>query len=121
MKAVKLTEVKAIIRQKKKTLFHERLTELRSIYNMTQVEIAKILDLSTQSISNYETAYREPTLDRLMKIADIFHVPVDWLLGRDTSNDVDPANVLKEIQERKRLEKIAKLKQELAELEVEKP
>lgn len=120
MKTGKLTGEKLKIKAKKNTLFHEKMKELRSIYGMSQKDVSKVLLVSKQTISNYETGFREPSLDSLIKIADFFHVSADWLIGRNTSNDVDPANVLMEIKEKMRLEKIAKLRQELADLEGQK-
>ena len=93
----------------------EKLALLREHHNLTQFELAEQIGVNRQSISQYETVVCMPNTDILVKIADYFHVSTDWLLGRDTSNDI--VFDCKSIAKQKRLEKIEKLKKELAELE----
>ena len=97
--------------------FPTRLKELHSVYSFTQTDLATSLKQSKKTISNYETGTRSPSLNTLVDIANLFNVSIDWLLGRDITNDKRPEDIIKENAERKRLERITKLKQELAELE----
>jgi transcriptional regulator with XRE-family HTH domain len=64
--------------------FSERLKQLRTNKELTQRELAKLLNLSNGSIAMYETGKREPDFNILEKIADFFNVSVDYLLGRET-------------------------------------
>ena len=64
-------------------IFQERLLEQRKLYNLTQRDIAKKLEISQPSYIRYEKGLAEPTLINLVKLADIFDVSVDYLLGRD--------------------------------------
>lgn len=64
-------------------IFEERLLEQRKFYNMTQREIASELGISQPSYIRYEKGLAEPSLANLVKLADIFDVSVDYLLGRD--------------------------------------
>ena len=63
-------------------MFAERLKELREKYDLSQLELGKILSVTSQSISNYETGKRMPEIPELIKLADYFGVSVDYLIGR---------------------------------------
>ena len=62
--------------------FAERLKLLREDINLNQSELAKILNISRQSVSNYENGARFPNDEKLiLRIARFFGVSVDYLLG----------------------------------------
>lgn len=61
-------------------LFHEKLKELRLENEMTQKDLAEKLQLSTISIRQYEQGSREPSIEKLLKLAVIFDVSLDDLL-----------------------------------------
>ena len=63
-------------------LFRDRLRELRIQNKMTQREIATYLGITQPSYIRYENGKSEPTLECLVKIADLYDVSVDYLLGR---------------------------------------
>jgi len=63
-------------------LFKFRLKALRQDSDLTQNELAKILNISRTTISGYENAGTEPSFEILNKIADYFNVSIDYLLGR---------------------------------------
>ena len=63
-------------------IFQKRLIELRKQYGYTQNMIAEKLSIKQPSYIRYEKGEAEPTLENLVKIADIFDVSVDYLLGR---------------------------------------
>ena len=62
--------------------FGERLRDLRDSNKLTQREIATQLGIKQPSYIRYENGKSEPTLECLVKIADLFDVSVDYLLGR---------------------------------------
>lgn len=64
------------------SLFGDRLRELREEYEMTQEQLGKLLNVTKQAIYTYEKGESEPTLSALIKLADIFNVSLDYLLGR---------------------------------------
>lgn len=69
---------------------NNRLRELRKEKGLTQVELAKILNVSDRSVGFYETGERDPDTDTLKKLADYFDVAIDYLLGRsDIRNQKD--------------------------------
>ena len=65
--------------------FSYRLTVLLDENNMKQTELAKKVGISNVTICRYLTAERIPRLDVVIKIASLFNVSVDYLLG--LSND----------------------------------
>lgn len=63
--------------------FGDILKDLRFNRNLTQEELAKIIDTGKASISHYESNRRIPEINVLSKLADYFGVTVDYLLGKD--------------------------------------
>lgn len=63
-------------------MFNNRLKSLREDNDLTQEELAKQLNITRTALSNYETAFREPSYAILIKIADYFNVSLDYLLCR---------------------------------------
>ena len=81
------------------TKFSERLRQLRTARDMSQMDFAKIIGMSKSSINMYERGEREPGLETLEKIADFFNVDMDYLLGKtDVVNkaiwDGMPSNII---------------------------
>ena len=64
-----------------KSLFSQRLKQLREEKGVKQSQIAEILNYGSTTISNYESGRNEPCYNDLMKIADYFDVSIDYLLG----------------------------------------
>ena len=73
--------------------FSEMLSSLRKQNGLTQAELAARLGISKSAVSMYECGNREPELELLQAMADLFHVSVSTLLGRQESGLVndDPA------------------------------
>lgn len=61
---------------------------LRSVRGISQVELGEKLNVSKQSISNWENGYIQPSIEMLMKIADFFSVSTDFLLGLDNRTSI---------------------------------
>lgn len=61
--------------------FTQRLKELRLENGMTQQQIASLLNIRQQSYTRYEYGTGEPSLQTLIKLAEIFAVSTDYLLG----------------------------------------
>ena len=66
--------------------FKNVLRKLRLEYGYTQKDIADRLGTSKAAISMYETGRREPTFEILEKLADIFNVDTDFLIGRESGS-----------------------------------
>ena len=63
-------------------MFAKRLKELRKGKKISQIRLAEMLGVSQATITFWETGKRDPDVSMLMKIADIFGVSTDYLLGR---------------------------------------
>lgn len=59
-----------------------KFKEYREKAGLTQKEAASVFGVSIQSISNWETGTRRPSLEQLCAIADRYNVSTDQLLGR---------------------------------------
>lgn len=62
--------------------FQKALIEQRKLNNLTQRQVASALKISQPSYIRYEKGQAEPSLENLVKLADLFDVSVDFLLGR---------------------------------------
>ena len=60
--------------------FGERLYELRNKKNLSQEELAEVLDVSRQSISKWENDKAYPEMTRLLFMSDYFDVSLDYLM-----------------------------------------
>lgn len=80
------------------------IANLRKFQNMNQREFAHILGVSNGAVAMWETNKRQPDLDTLRKIANLFNIPTDYLLGIGVFKDWDvllenKASVIKHISE----------------------
>lgn len=62
--------------------FSERLKILRLEKSIKQIDLAQSVDMSLRAYQYYENGNREPTLSKLVAIADFFDVSIDYLVGR---------------------------------------
>lgn len=60
-----------------------RIVDLREKVNMSQSELAKRLGIDKSSMNKIEKSTRKVSSEELDKIASIFNVSTDYLLGRD--------------------------------------
>ena len=61
--------------------FAERLKELRTEKNLTQMQLSKETGLSAGAIGFWETAKRIPNAMAIIALAKFFGVTTDYLLG----------------------------------------
>ena len=69
--------------------FGTTLKKLRLQSNMTQKQLADKMGLTKAVISYYELQERYPSPEVLIKLASIFHVSTDYLLGLEHTNTID--------------------------------
>ena len=67
----------------------ERLKTLRIENHLRQDQVARLINVDKSSISLYETGMRQPSYATLVRLADVFNVTTDYLLGRTNSSPVD--------------------------------
>ena len=65
-------------------MLSDKLAELRKSKGLSQADLAVELGVSRQAYSLYETERREMDFAALCKLADFFHVSLDYLFGRWT-------------------------------------
>ena len=64
-----------------------RIKDLREDRDLRQVDLANATGIDQRTISNYESGKTNPDSDALIRMADFFHVSIDYLVGR-TDYDV---------------------------------
>lgn len=69
--------------------FGSRLKELRTQAGMTQLQLAQRMGITKSVVSFYELQERTPSPDVLVKLAGIFRVSTDYLLGLDKRDTID--------------------------------
>ncbi|MDD7417481.1 MAG: helix-turn-helix transcriptional regulator [Treponemataceae bacterium] len=62
-------------------MFGDQIKNLRMSKCLNQVEMAKILGVTKQSVSNWENENIMPSVDMLIKLSQFFNVSTDYLLG----------------------------------------
>lgn len=63
--------------------FGYRLKELRHKKKLSQLQVAKILNVERATVSSYENNIAMPSVEILTKLALLYHVSADYLLGID--------------------------------------
>lgn len=61
--------------------FKVRLKELRIEKGVSQIEVAKMLNMSKMAISHWEKGNSEPCIEQLKVLAKYFDVSIDYLIG----------------------------------------
>lgn len=61
------------------------LKEIRMQKGLTQQEVADAIGCSSVVYSRYETGARQPSLEVVLRLADVMGVTVDYLLGREVT------------------------------------
>ena len=63
----------------------ERISELRKAQNISQGQLADLMEVSRQAVSKWETDQASPDTIRLIKLADVLDTDVEYLAtGRNT-------------------------------------
>jgi len=66
--------------------FGKLLRQLRKEKGLTQAELARLISIGESTVSFYESGKRQPDYETLIRLANIFRVSVDQLLGRQKDN-----------------------------------
>ena len=67
-----------------------RFREIRERAGLTTYEAATKIGVSQAAISQWENGTRTPSIEMLCKMADLYCVSTDYLLGRDSASKVTP-------------------------------
>ena len=81
----------------------ERIKKYREENQMTQKDIAEILEVEPGTISKYETGMIEPNIESIKRLADTFGITIDELLKDEEKFDVSKINILEALKEQKEM------------------
>ena len=76
--------------------FSEILKDLRKRSGLTQQQLGELMGKSKSIVSYYELQERSPSPNALVKLAAIFHVSTDYLLGVDPARRLDVTELTEE-------------------------
>lgn len=71
------------------SFFSEQLQKYRKKNNLTQQELASLLGINRVSYARWESGAREPSLDTVVKLAQILNTTTDELLGQTVYSKLD--------------------------------
>jgi transcriptional regulator with XRE-family HTH domain len=74
-------------------MFIRRLVELMEEKDMSQLELSKRVGTTNVTISRYIGGERKPRIDIIEKIAEVFGVSVDYLLGLSNVKDLSSSKL----------------------------
>ena len=90
--------------------FGYRLKNLRQQHHLTQTQVANRLNLSKTSISGYENIVKTTSQDVLIKLAGLYRVSTDYLLGLDDEEMISVEGLTR--QQRRLVEELVRMLQE---------
>ena len=61
---------------------YDRIRNMREDLDLTQAEIGKKLCISQRAYAHYESGTRDIPIEILIKLADLYNVNLDYLVGR---------------------------------------
>lgn len=70
-------------------MFGDIIKNLRKAHNFSQVQLAQKLDVSKQTVSNWENNNILPSIDMLIRISRFFSVSTDYLLELDSRHYIE--------------------------------
>ena len=69
------------------------LRTIRLLAKKTQLEVAKALNVTQVTYSNYEQGKTEPDNETLIKLAEYFNTTIDNILGHETKHIIDTSSM----------------------------
>lgn len=63
-------------------MYFRRIRDMREDFDLTQADVAAILGIAQTVYSRYERGFQTIPLEHLIKLADHYHVSIDYLIGR---------------------------------------
>lgn len=68
--------------------YMDKLIQLRKEAKMSQKDIGEYLGTLQQQVAKYEKKTQELPIRRLIQLAKLYNVSVDWLLGLSNTRDI---------------------------------
>lgn len=69
-----------------------RLKEIRTKKGLTQTQVSQLLNCSTTVYSRYETGDRQPSIEVLISLSQIFNVSIDYIVNNPWNDSNTLAN-----------------------------
>ncbi|CDR72654.1 MAG: helix-turn-helix domain-containing protein [Lactobacillus delbrueckii] len=66
------------------TVLSERLVSLREQKGWTKTRVANAIKIPVSTYANYEYGRREPDVETIKQLANLYHLSIDYLLGNNT-------------------------------------
>lgn len=66
----------------------DRLKEARIRINLSRKEVAEHFGISSSIIAGYETGYRTPSTEVLIKLSGLYQCSLDYLVGKTKENQI---------------------------------
>lgn len=66
-----------------------RLRQLRTIKKLRQEQVADLINVNKRAVSAYENDVRQPSYDILIRLATLYRVSTDYLLGCTANRTLD--------------------------------
>jgi len=66
-------------------VYFQRIRDMREDHDMSQKEVAALLNIQQTVYSRYERGFQTIPLEHLLKLADYYNVSLDYLTGRTNS------------------------------------
>ena len=70
-------------------VFGERLKSLRLQNHLQQEQVARLVGVERSTVSMWENDLRQPSYTTLVRLADVYGVTTDFLLGRTSNSPID--------------------------------
>ena len=88
----------------------KRIKDLREDHDMKKIELADKLDISERTLARYESGESEPSVGILIKLALIFNVSLDYIVGISDDPIISTSSVKDELEDiYSKLDKILKI------------
>ena len=65
------------------------IKKYRKMLKLSQLELAKALDISQTSVAHYENAKRKPTIEVLLQLSKLYNISLESLLGAESRYDAE--------------------------------
>ena len=66
--------------------------------DLRQIDVSRATGIDQKTLSNYETGKTQPDMSALIRLADFFHVSIDYLVGRSDLSIENRADLINELQ-----------------------
>lgn len=73
---------------KTRQVVRQRLREARQLAGLSQGDVARMLKMHRPTISEIEAGRRSVSAEEIVRFADVYHVGIEWLFGRDRAKSL---------------------------------